>query len=98
VAFVVFAPALTGLTERLAGVSSDESVECSGKWSGVECGDIIPDWGCGEISGALGVDEDFAGIFLPLDKTTGVELWLCEHEAHIKAAATGAQRQSVSGR
>jgi hypothetical protein len=98
VPFVVFAFSLSSLRERLAWVSGEKCVEGSGKGSCVKCGDVVPDWGRGEVSGALGVCEDLARELFPLDKASGVKLWLCEHEAQIKASASCAEGQSVSGR
>lgn len=97
VALVVFALALSCLTERLAGVSGEQSVDASGEGPGVEGGDVIPDWRGGEVSGPLGCDEGFAGVFFPFGKAAGVEPWLREHEAHIKATGSCAEGQSVLG-
>ena len=57
VTLVVRAPAASCLAERLAWVSGKEDVEGAGKWSCVECGNVIPDRGGGEVSGALCRDK-----------------------------------------
>ena len=97
VPLVVRAAALPGLAERLAGVSCKEGVEGSSKWLCVEGCEVIPDRGRGEVSGALRGDEARSRVFVNFDEASGVESGLCEHEAHIKAAAACAEGQSVSG-
>ena len=57
VPLVICATALSSMAERLAWVSGKQGVECPGKWPGIECGEVIPDWCWGEISGALSSDE-----------------------------------------
>lgn len=88
VAGIVFAFALSGHAERLAGVSCNEGVEGAGIGPGVEGFDVVPDWGGGEVSGPHPCDEDFARVFFPFDPATGVELGLGEHEAHIQASTS----------
>ena len=83
--------------ERLAGVSGEGDVEGTAEGPGIECPQIIPDWRGGEVSRALGRDEDGAGIYLPLDEGAGVEAGFGEHEAQIKASAACAEGQSVPG-
>lgn len=97
VSFVVFTFALSCLAERLAWVSGNEGVDCAGEWSGVECRDVIPDWGRGEVSGLLGCDKLFPWVWFPFDIATGVEAGFCEHKAHIKATGSAAQAKPVSG-
>lgn len=88
---VLFPAPLSGLTERLAGVSGDEGVDSTGEGAGVEGGDVVPDRGGPEVSGVLRGDEAAPWVFLPFDKTPGVESGLGEHEAHIKASAARAE-------
>lgn len=97
VPLVVVAFPLPGMAEWLARVSGEDDVESTPEGPAVECGDVIPDRGRGEISCALGGDEALPRVCLPLDKAAGVKSWLCEHEAHIKPAASGAEREAVSG-
>ena len=97
VPLVVGSPALSGLGKRLAGVSCEDGIECASEWTGIECGEVVPYRGRGEVSGPLCGDEDAAGVFLPLDKASGMEPRLGEHEAHIKSSTARAEGQSVSG-
>ena len=97
VALVIGPPALPCLAERLAGVSGEDGVECAAERSSVECGEVIPYWRRSEVSRALCGDEASAGILFPLDEAAGVKSGLCEHEAHIQAAASCAEGQSVPG-
>jgi hypothetical protein len=97
VAFVVLSLALSGLTERLAGVSGKQGVDASGEGRRVEGGDVIPDWRGGEVSGPLGGNEGLPWVLFPFDKAAGVEAGFCEHEAHIEATGPGAEGKSVSG-
>lgn len=97
VAGVVLAKPLSCHAERLAWVSGNEGVDCPGKGSGVKCGKVVPDRGRGEVSGPLGGNDCASGIFLPLDKATGVESGFGKHEAHIKATGSCAEGNSVSG-
>jgi hypothetical protein len=97
VAGIVGTTALSGGTERLAGISCEHDVEGAAKGPGIETAQIIPDWrGC-EVSGALGGDEDGAWVSFPLDKGAGVEAGLGEHDAQIQASAACAEGQSVPG-
>ena len=89
--------ALSGSAEGLAGISGENDVEGPTKEPGTETAQIIPDWGRGKISRALGCDEDSAGIALPFDKGAGVVSGFGEHEAQIQASAACAEGQSVPG-
>lgn len=91
VALVVFALALPCVTERLARIACEDGVDGSPERSPVEGGDIIPDRCGSEVSGPLRGDDGLSGILLPLDKATGVESRLGEHEAHIEATGSGAE-------
>ena len=91
VARIVGTAALSGRAERLARISGEEDVECTAEAAGIEGSQVIPDWGLGEIPGALGGDEDGTRPIFPLDKGARVIAGLCEHEAHIQASATCAE-------
>ena len=91
VAIVVVASPLPGMAEWLAGIACEDGIECAAEGPSVECGDVIPYGGRGEVSGALGGDEASPGVFLPLDKAAGVKSGLCEHEAQIQASASCAE-------
>lgn len=91
VALVIGSPALPCLAEGLAGVSGEDGIECAPEGQSVECGDVIPYRGPGEVSRTLGGDEASPGVFLPLDKAAGVKSGLCEHEAQIQASASCAE-------
>ena len=97
VALVVVASPLPGMAEWLARVAGENGIECAPERPSVECGEVIPDGGRGEVSGALGGDEASPRVFLPLDKCAGVEIWFCKHEAHIQASAACAEGESVPG-
>jgi len=97
VTWIVGTAALSGGTERLAGISGQHSIEGTAERSGIETAEIIPDWRRGKIPGALGGDEHSPGPILPLDKGAGVITGLGEHEAQIKASAACAEGQSVPG-
>ena len=94
---VVCTGTLSGRAEGLAGISSEDDVEGAAKGLGIEAAQIVPDRGRGEISGALGRDEDSTRPVLPLDKGAGVIAGFGEHEAQIKASAACAEGQSVPG-
>ena len=83
--------------EGLAGIPGQDDVECAAEDPSVETAEIIPDRGRGEISGALGGNEDVAGPIFPFDKCAGVIAGFGEHEAQIQASAACAEGQSVSG-
>jgi hypothetical protein len=97
VARIVGTAAFSGGAERLAGISGEDDVEGASKWPSIETVQIIPDWGQGEVSRALGGDEDCAGVTFPLDEGTGVEPGFGEHDAQIQASAACAEGQSVPG-
>ena len=88
---------LSGRAERLARVSGEDDVEGTAERPGIEGSQIVPNWGRGEIPGALGGDEDRAGPVLPFDEGPGVKSGFGEHEAQIKASAACAEGQSVPG-
>jgi hypothetical protein len=97
VAGIICTTALSGRAEGLAGISGEDDVEGTVKGADIEGSQIVPYWGRGKISGALGCDEDGAGPVLPFDKGAGVISGLGEHEAHIQASAACAEGQSVPG-
>ena len=83
--------------EGLAGISGEDDVEGTAEGPCIEAAEIIPDRGWGEVSGALGGDEDVTGPVFPFDKGACVMAGFGEHEAHIKASAACAEGQSVPG-
>jgi hypothetical protein len=89
--------ALASCAERLAGISGQHRVEGTVEGPGVEAAQIIPDRCWGEITRALGCDENGAGPVFPFDKGAGVIAGLGQHEAHIQASAACAEGQSVPG-
>ena len=97
VTWVVSPSALSGRAEGLARISGEDGVEGTTERPGIEAAQIVPDWCWGEASGALGRDEDGAGICLPLDESTGVIAGFGEHDAQIQASAACAEGQSVPG-
>ena len=94
---IVGPAALSGRAEGLAGVSSEDDVECAAEGTGVERPQVGPDRRRGEVPCALGGDEDGAGPVLPFDEGAGVIAGLGQHEAQIKASAACAEGQSVPG-
>ena len=94
---IIGAAALSGGTERLAGISGEDDVEGAAKGTGIKAAQIIPDRGWSEIPGALGGDEDRSWPVLPFDKGAGVVAGFGEHDAHIQASAACAEGQSVPG-
>lgn len=94
---IVSATALSGRAEGLAGISGEDDVEGPAKGTGVEAAQIGPDRGRGEVSRALGGDEDRPWPVLPLDESAGVIAGLGQHEAQIKASAACAEGESVPG-
>ena len=94
---IVGTAAFASCTEGLAGVSGEDDVEGTAERSGIETAQIVPDRGRGEVSGALGGDEDGTRPILPIDKGAGVIVGLSEHDAQIQAAAACAEGQSVPG-
>jgi hypothetical protein len=89
--------ALSSGTKGLAGISGEDDVEGTAEDTRIETAEIIPDWGWGEISCALGGDEDSARPVIPFDKSTGVIVGFGKHEAHIQASAACAEGQSMPG-
>jgi hypothetical protein len=89
--------ALSGGAEGLARIPGEDDVEGTVESTGIEGSQVVPDRGRGEIPGALGSDQDGAGIGLPLDECAGVEARFGQHEAQIKASAACAEGKSVPG-
>lgn len=94
---VVSATALSGRAEGLARVACEDGIEGPEEGKGVETAQVGPDRGRGEVSRALGRDEDGARPVLPFDEGAGVIAGLGQHEAQIKASAACAEGQSVPG-
>lgn len=94
---IVSATALSGRAEGLAGISREDGVEGAAEGPGVETAQIGPDRSRGEVSGALGSDDDGARPVFPFDEGAGVIAGFGEHEAQIKASAACAEGQSVPG-
>ena len=94
---IVGPAALSGSAEGLAGISREDGIEGPAKWPSIETAQIVPDWGWGEVSRALGGDEDGSGITFPFDKCPGVIAGFGKHEAQIQASAACAEGQSVPG-
>ncbi len=94
---IVGATALSGRAEGLAGIACEDGIECSAEGPGIEAAQVGPDRGRGEVSGALGGDEDRPRPVFPFDEGAGVIAGFSEHEAQIKASAACAEGQSVSG-
>ena len=97
VAGIVGTGTLSGRAEGLAWVSGENDVEGTSEGPGIETAQIVPDRGWGEISRALGGDEDRARPILPFDEGAGVKAGFGEHDAQIKASAACAEGQSVPG-
>ncbi len=97
VPWIVGTAAFSGRAEGLTGVTGEHDVEGTAKWAGIEAAQIIPDRRWSEITGALGSDEDGAGIDLPFDKGAGVKPGFGEYEAQIQASAACAEGKSVPG-
>ncbi len=83
--------------EGLAGIACEDGIEGAAEGPGVEAAQVGPDRRRGEVSGALGGNEDGARPVLPFDKGAGVIAGFGEHEAQIKASAACAEGQSVPG-
>ena len=94
---IIGTAALSGSAEGLARISGEDDVEGTAEGAGIEAAKIVPDRRWSEIPGALGRDEDGAGVSLPLDERAGVEAGFGEHDAQIKASAACAEGQSVPG-
>jgi hypothetical protein len=97
VAGIVGTAALSGRAEGLAGVSGEDGIEGAAEGPGVETAQIGPDRSRGEVSGALGSDDDGARPVVPFDEGAGVISRFGEHEAQIKASAACAEGESVPG-
>ena len=97
VAGIVCTTTFSGGAERLARISGEDDVESAAEAPGIECSQIIPDWRRGEISRALGGDENGSGPVFPFDKGAGVISGFGEHDAQIQASAACAEGQSVPG-
>ena len=97
VAGIVGTGTFASRAEGLAGVSGEDDVEGTAEWAGIEAAEIIPDRGRGEISGALGGDEDRSWPVFPFDEGAGVISGFGQHEAQIQASAACAEGQSVPG-
>ena len=94
---IVGPAALSGRAEGLAGISREDGVERAAEGPGIEAAQVGPDWGRGEVSCALGRDEDRPWPVLPFDEGAGVIAGFGEHEAQIKASAACAEGQSMPG-
>ena len=94
---IVSAATFSGSAEGLAGISGEDDVEGPAEGPGIETTQIVPDGCRGEVSSALGGDEDGAGPIFPFDKCAGVIAGFGEHEAQIQASAACAERQPVPG-
>lgn len=87
VAWVVFAPSLSGRAERLARVSSQNGVNDPEPWSGDKGSEIGPYRCRVEVSGAHPRFEDAARVFFPFDVADGGKARLGKPKAHVKATA-----------
>ena len=94
---IVSAAALSGRAEGLAGIACEDGIEGAAEGQRVERPQVGPDRGRGEVSRALGVNEDRPWPVLPFDEGAGVIAGLGEHEAQIKASAACTEGQSVPG-
>ena len=94
---IIGTSAFSSDAEGLAGISGEDDVESPAEDLGIEAAEIIPNRRRGEISRALGGDEDGAGPVLPFDKGAGVIAGFGEHDAQIQASAACAEGQSVPG-
>ena len=97
VAGIIGATAFASSAEWLAGISSEDDVEGTVEWPGIEAAKIIPDRCRGEIPCALGGDEDRSWPVLPFDEGAGVKTGVGQHDAQIQASAACAEGQSVPG-
>lgn len=94
---IVNAAAFPGRAEGLARVACEDCVERAAEGAGVEAAQVGPDRGRGEVSCALGCDEDSARPVLPFDEGASVIAGFGEHEPQIQASAACAEGQSVPG-
>ena len=97
VAGIIHPAAFSGGAEGLARIPGEDDVEGPLEGPGIEAAQIVPDWSRGEVSGALGGNEDVSGIALPFDKSAGVKSGFGEHDTQIQASAARAERQSMPG-
>jgi hypothetical protein len=97
VAGIVGPAALPGCAEGLTRVSSQDGIEGATERAGVEAAQVGPDRGRGEVSRALGRNEDRPWPVFPFDEGAGVIAGFGEHEAQIKASAVCTEGQSVPG-
>ena len=97
VARVVGPTAFASGTEGLARIPGQDGIEGTAEGAGIEATQVIPNRCRGEISCALGSDEDSSGPILPLDESPGVISGFGEHEAQIQASAACAEGQAVPG-
>ena len=88
---------LPGRAEGLAGISGEDGIKRPPEGSGIKAPQIVPDRGRGEISCALGGDEDCPRPVFPFNEGPGVISGFGEHGAQIKASAACAEGQSVPG-
>ncbi|HRA55629.1 MAG TPA: hypothetical protein PLQ83_18365 [Thermoflexales bacterium] len=88
---------LPGRAEGLARISGENGIKRPPEGAGIEAPQIVPDWCRGEISCALGGNEDRSGPVFPLDKGPGVISGFGQHDAQIQAPAACAEGQSVPG-
>ena len=94
---IVGPAAFPSRAEGLAGVTGENRIKCPAEGTCVKAAQIGPDWGRGEVSRALGCDEDGARPVLPFDEGAGVVAGFGQHEAQIKASAACAEGQAVPG-
>ena len=94
---VIGATALSSSAEGLAGISGEDGIEGAAEGPGIEAAQVGPDRGQGEVSRALGCDEDGARPVFPLDEGSRVIAGFGQYEAQIKASAACAEGQSVPG-
>jgi hypothetical protein len=97
VAGIVGTAALSSRAEGLARVSGQDGIERAAEGAGVEAAQVGPDRRRGEVSRALGCDEDGAGPVLPLDEGACMITGLGQHEAQIQASAACAEGESMPG-
>nr|WP_273280921.1 hypothetical protein [Pseudooceanicola atlanticus] len=97
---VVGPEALSCGRPRLAWISGEEGVDCPGEGAGVECGEVVPDRGRGEVSGALRCDEDRSRVFLDFNPAEGSESRLRKPDSHVETASSTTKAKAVlwSGR
>ena len=94
---VVRTAAFASGAEGLAGISGQDDLEGAAEGASIEAAQIGPDGGRGEVSRALGGNEDRRWPVLPFDESAGVIAGFGEHEAQIKASAACAEGESVPG-